>query len=141
MRSLVSLLSLLIAAVVSVQSFSSSFENTAVVRTVELGGSTTHVTTTYQVRALENDIQQYVFVLSADDAARTSWLEAKVKGSSSTLKLEATGAECVDHITAHLHCILLTPHGYLVRASANESHCTARPCPKSSPRMIRSPSS
>ncbi|KAF6762619.1 oligosaccharyltransferase alpha subunit [Ephemerocybe angulata] len=63
----------------------SSFENTAVVRTVELGGSVVHVTTTYAIRALENNLKTYTIALGKEDRAKTSWVEVKVKGQDNTL--------------------------------------------------------
>jgi oligosaccharyltransferase complex subunit alpha (ribophorin I) len=68
-----------------------SFENTAVVRTVELAGSTTHVTTSYQFKALRGAEKKYWFTLSEHDGGRTSWMEAKLKGSKQTLKVEQFG--------------------------------------------------
>jgi oligosaccharyltransferase complex subunit alpha (ribophorin I) len=76
---LASLLPLLAAA---------SFENTAIVRTVELGGALVHVTTTYAVRATEPGAAVYTIALSERDAARTSWLEARIKGQKNKLELE-----------------------------------------------------
>ncbi|KAG9037725.1 dolichyl-diphosphooligosaccharide--protein glycosyltransferase subunit 1 [Tulasnella sp. JGI-2019a] len=89
---LCSLLSLALASDSLAFSPPINFENTAIVRSVDLGGATTQVTTTYQVRALKDGSQQYFFTLSAGDAARTSWMEAKLKGGSSPLKLESTHA-------------------------------------------------
>lgn len=80
--SLLSLLPLFAAA---------SFENTAVVRTVELGGALVHVTTTYAVRALEDGAAIYTFALTEEEAGRTSWLEAKIKGQKTKLELEKYG--------------------------------------------------
>jgi len=68
-----------------------SFENTAVVRTVELAGSTTHVTTSYQFKPLQGKETSYWFALSEADAARTSWMEAKWKGSKQALNIEQFG--------------------------------------------------
>ncbi|EAU84778.1 oligosaccharyltransferase alpha subunit [Coprinopsis cinerea okayama7 len=65
-----------------------AFENTAIVRTVELGGSVVHVTTTYAVRALENNVKTYTVALGAGDRAKTSWLEAKIKGQDKPLDIK-----------------------------------------------------
>ncbi|KAG8852376.1 dolichyl-diphosphooligosaccharide--protein glycosyltransferase subunit 1 [Tulasnella sp. 330] len=92
---LCSLLSLALAEDIPPYSPPATFENTAIVRSVDLGGATTQVTTTYQVRALQDGSQQYFFTLSADDAARVSWVEAKVKGNGTPLKLESTHADNV----------------------------------------------
>lgn len=68
-----------------------SFENTAVVRTIELGGALVHVTTTYAVRALVNDASTYTFTLSEEDSKRSSFIEARVKGQKTALELEKYG--------------------------------------------------
>lgn len=68
-----------------------SFENTAVVRTVELGGSLVHVTTTYAVRALEDGSSIYTIALGEDEYKKTSWIQAKLKGESVPLHLEHFG--------------------------------------------------
>lgn len=68
-----------------------SFENTAVVRTIDLGGSLVHVTTTYAVKALENGATVYTLALAEREHERTSWLEAKIKGQQDILPLESTG--------------------------------------------------
>jgi len=64
-----------------------SFENTAIVRTVDLGGSLVHVTTTYAIRALDGDAKQYIVSLGEGEAQSVSWFEAKLKGQSEPLKL------------------------------------------------------
>jgi oligosaccharyltransferase complex subunit alpha (ribophorin I) len=68
-----------------------TFENTAVVRTVELGGSLTHVTTTYAVRALENNVELYYVSLSDEEEKSTTWIEAKLKGQSTILDVDRHG--------------------------------------------------
>ncbi|KAG9016775.1 dolichyl-diphosphooligosaccharide--protein glycosyltransferase subunit 1 [Tulasnella sp. 427] len=65
-----------------------AFENSAVVRSIELGGATTQITTSYTVRSLKNKNAVYVFALSNDDASNTSWIEAKLKGSNTPLELK-----------------------------------------------------
>lgn len=62
-----------------------SFENSAVVRTVELSGSLVYVTTTYAVRALGDGAKQYVVSLGENEAQSVSWFEAKLKGQSEPL--------------------------------------------------------
>ncbi|KAH9965868.1 oligosaccharyl transferase alpha subunit [Russula dissimulans] len=64
-----------------------SFENTAIVRTVDLGGSLVHVTTTYAIRALDSDAKQYIVSFGAGEAQSVSWFEAKLKGQSEPLKV------------------------------------------------------
>jgi oligosaccharyltransferase complex subunit alpha (ribophorin I) len=70
-----------------VSAFPHSFENTAIVRTVDLGGSLVYVTTTYAIRALEDGAQQYVVSLGEKEAQAVSWFEAKFKGQSEPLKV------------------------------------------------------
>jgi oligosaccharyltransferase complex subunit alpha (ribophorin I) len=62
-----------------------SFENTAIVRTVDLGGSLVYVTTTYAIRALDDGAKQYVVSLGEKEAQSVSWFEAKFKGQSEPL--------------------------------------------------------
>jgi oligosaccharyltransferase complex subunit alpha (ribophorin I) len=76
---------LLFLSVTSALASSQSFENTAIVRTVELGGSIVHVTTTYAVKALEDGLKTYTVTLGRDEKAKTSWLQATVKGQKTVL--------------------------------------------------------
>ncbi|SRR5260221_5088683 len=73
---------------ISVYASASVFENTAIVRSADLGGSIVHVTTTYAVRALEGGQTTYRVALGAEDKAKTSWMEGKVKGKKEQLKLK-----------------------------------------------------
>lgn len=82
------LLGLLVSPLVSAEH---SFENTAIVRTVELGGSLVHVTTTYAVRALDDGSSIYTIALGEDEHKKTSWIQAKMKGESEPLHLEHFG--------------------------------------------------
>ena len=50
-----------------------------------------HVTTTYAVKALEDGSSVYTIALGEQEHARTSWLEAKLKGQSERLPLEDFG--------------------------------------------------
>lgn len=68
-----------------------SFENTAIVRTVDLGGSLVHVTTTYAVKALEDDSSIYTIALGENEQMKTSWIQAKMKGETAPLQLEKFG--------------------------------------------------
>jgi oligosaccharyltransferase complex subunit alpha (ribophorin I) len=70
---------------------SQSFENTAIVRTVELGGALVHVTTTYAVKSLEAKSSVYTVAIGREQRLRTSWLEAKIKGQPEALRLEDFG--------------------------------------------------
>ena len=80
-----------------------SFENTAIVRTVELGGSLVHVTTTYAVRALEDDSSIYTIALGEDEQKKTSWIQAKMKGHTVPLQLEHFGLNPTTYVLAILH--------------------------------------
>jgi oligosaccharyltransferase complex subunit alpha (ribophorin I) len=64
-----------------------SFENTAIARSIDLGGTLVHSTTTYAVKALEDGSNVYVFALSEDEQKKSSWLEARVKGQTKPLSL------------------------------------------------------
>lgn len=75
-----------------------SFENTAVVRTVELGGSLVHVTTTYAVRALDDGSSIYTIALGEDEQARTAYIQAKMKGQSTPLQLEHFGLNPITYV-------------------------------------------
>ena len=75
----------------SFASLSISFENTAIVRTVELGGALVHVTTTYAIKAIEAGSKTYTIALGAEEVQKTSWLEAKIKGQQSTLAVSGHG--------------------------------------------------
>jgi oligosaccharyltransferase complex subunit alpha (ribophorin I) len=68
-----------------------SFENTGVTRSVDLGGSLVYTTTTYNIKALEDGSNVYVFALTEKEQETTSWMEAKVKGHSAPLSLENHG--------------------------------------------------
>ena len=79
---------LLFLSVTSVLASSHSFENTAIVRTVELGGSVVHVTTTYAIKALKDGLKTYTVTLGRDEKAMTSWLQATVKGQKTILPVK-----------------------------------------------------
>ena len=68
-----------------------SFENTGVTRSVDLGGSLVYTTTTFNVKALEDGSNVYVFALTEKEQERTSWMEARFKGHSAPLSLENHG--------------------------------------------------
>ena len=70
-----------------------TFENTAVVRTVELGGALVHVTTTYAVKALQDGSREYVVSMGETEQERTSWLEARIKGESDALVVKSHGVQ------------------------------------------------
>lgn len=81
--------------VVSAINILPSFENTAIVRTVELGGSSVHVTTTYQARSLSKNNKVYYLALPRHQDDQTTWLEAKLKGSSKPLVVDKHGIEAM----------------------------------------------
>lgn len=83
-----------------VSAVSHSFENTAIVRTVDLGGSLVHVTTTYAIRALEDGAEQYFVTLGENEARSTSWFEAKLKGQNEPLTV--TTRPLIPHESAHV---------------------------------------
>jgi oligosaccharyltransferase complex subunit alpha (ribophorin I) len=70
---------------------SQSFENTGIVRTLELGGSLVHITTTFNVKVLESGSNLYTIALGQEEKRKTSWIEATVKGQKELLKLEDLG--------------------------------------------------
>lgn len=83
---------LLASATPAFTASSQSFENSAIVRTVDLGGSLVHVTTTFAVKALQADASVYTISLSEDEIFSTSWLEVKVKGQQQPLTVTYSGA-------------------------------------------------
>jgi len=100
---LIGALNVLLASAASLSG--ASFENTAVVRTVDLGGALTQVTTTYAVRALEDDAKLYYISLSDDEERHTTWIEAKLKGQSAVLDVDRHGFNPKNH--AYLYAISL----------------------------------
>ncbi|KZS91219.1 Ribophorin I [Sistotremastrum niveocremeum HHB9708] len=82
-----------------------SFENTAIVRTVELGGSLVAVTTTYAIQAVTGDTSEYIVALSEAEHGVTSWIEATLKGSVDPLQLKPLGYK--HDYAAHLYSITL----------------------------------
>ncbi|KAI0080902.1 oligosaccharyl transferase alpha subunit [Panus rudis PR-1116 ss-1] len=93
-----------------------SFENTAIVRTIELGGSLVHVTTTYAVKALEDGSSIYTVALGDDEHKKTSWLEVKVKGQAAILPLERVGYNPESNV--HLYAVEL-PKALKANGSTN----------------------
>ena len=97
---------------------SPSFENAAVVRTVELDGALTHVTTRYSVRALEDGANKYIFALGEDDGKLTTWIQAKVKGGDA-LVLESNGLDSERYVATRFMtlCHILhwtVAHGHIL---------------------------
>ncbi|KAG6331749.1 hypothetical protein ID866_7343 [Astraeus odoratus] len=83
-----------------------SFENTAIVRTVDLGGSLVHVSTTYAIKALEHDQTVYHIALSNAEKERTSWIQAKIKGQAKPLAITDLGED--DTSASYLMAVTLS---------------------------------
>lgn len=84
-----------------------SFENSAIVRTVELGGSLVQATTTYAIKALEPGAKTYTISLSAEDREKTSWLEVKIKGRKDRLSIEESKLDHSSCVSNDIHSVLL----------------------------------
>jgi len=95
----------LLALFPSLSLASPAFENTAIVRSVELGGSLVHVSTTYAVKALESGQTVYHIALGKQERERTSWIEAKIKGQARPLELTDLGERDIRDI--HLFAVTL----------------------------------
>lgn len=78
-----------------------AFENTAIVRAIELGGSLVHVSTTYAVKALEPGQTVYHIALGKDEREKTSWMEAKVKGQTLPLEIADLGEHETRYVDVH----------------------------------------
>ena len=72
-----------------------SFENTAIVRTVELGGSAVHVTTSISTRSLANNNAKYFFVLPKEQDSLSKWIEVTIKGNPTSLVVEKHGIDAM----------------------------------------------
>src|SRR6266542_2600178 len=88
----------LLLFVTSVLASSFSFENTAIVRTAELGGSIVHVTTTFSIKVLEDGQQTYTIALSRDEKAKTSWMVLKLKGYKERLTIKERIADPHEYV-------------------------------------------
>lgn len=86
---------LLLPLASATQSVRPTFENSAIVRTVELGGSLTSLSTTYAVKALKDDANAYIVALSEEEYKFTSWIQAKIKGQSKPLLFSLLGHDKV----------------------------------------------
>ncbi|KAF9451718.1 oligosaccharyl transferase alpha subunit [Macrolepiota fuliginosa MF-IS2] len=64
-----------------------AFENTAVVRTADLGGAIVHVMTTYAIKSLANGQDVYTVAFTKKERDSTSFLEVKVKGQKDPLEI------------------------------------------------------
>lgn len=81
---------------------STPFENTAIVRTVDLGGSVVHVTTTYAIKAIDAGSKVYTIALGSEERQKTTWLEAKIKGQQSALSVSEHGFGTIKYVHAQL---------------------------------------
>jgi oligosaccharyltransferase complex subunit alpha (ribophorin I) len=100
---------------ISVYASADSFENMAIVRSAELGGSMVHVTSTYAVKALKNDQTTYRVALGAEEKAKTSWIEAKVKGQRGALNLKEHAFDSDKYesfVTLHPYATEVRHRGY-----------------------------
>ncbi|KAK4684417.1 oligosaccharyltransferase complex subunit alpha (ribophorin I), partial [Tremellales sp. Uapishka_1] len=57
-----------------------SYVNTAIARTVDLGGATTHLTTQYNIKATANSPGEYWLALAGEDDEEPAWWEVTVGG-------------------------------------------------------------
>ncbi len=80
-----------------------SFENTAIVRTIELGGSAVHVTTSISTRSLADNNAKYFFVLPKEQDGLSKWVEAKIKGKPTSLVVEKLGIDAMLHKSPFVH--------------------------------------
>lgn len=94
-----------------------AFENTAIVRQVELGGTLSSATTTYTVRALSDGAQEYVLTLSKEEGDKTSWFVPKLKGSDEETPA-ARGFDAAEYVAVML----------LVSHASERAHCTTVKC-------------
>lgn len=76
LASLLSLLPLLASA-------AGTFSNTAIVRTIELGGSISVVTTSYQAKVTSQEAAtEYVIGLGKEEEGKVGWFDVRWKGKS-----------------------------------------------------------
>ena len=74
--SLLSLLPLLLLPLSALASFS----NTAIVRTIELGGSISVVTTSYQAKVVsDSPVSEYVIGLGREEEGKVGWFDVRMK--------------------------------------------------------------
>ena len=57
-----------------------TFVNTAIARTIELGGATTQVTTQYNIKAISNSPGVYLLALAGETEEEPAWWEVMVGG-------------------------------------------------------------
>ncbi|KAK1921625.1 Ribophorin I, partial [Papiliotrema laurentii] len=93
-----------------------NFVNTAIARTVELGGSVTHVTTQYNVKALVDGPGEYHLALGGDGDPEPAWWEVLIAGkpaeeleaadgSAPTVKVPLGDLKKGDSVTVSLNAL------------------------------------
>lgn len=111
------------------QSTSSKVENNAIVRTIELDGALTHVTTRYTVRALEDGVRDYTFALGERDGRRTTWAEALLRSKGederTALSLEegVYDRERYTNLLCILFAVCVTHNLILANRTFTKQHC------------------
>ena len=77
-----------------------SFENTAVVRVIELQGSLVHSKTTFMAKSLDTGAMVYTFALGKEEGEKTSFIEARIKNEERPLELQHFGFNAQTCVTA-----------------------------------------
>lgn len=77
-------LSLLLLPLIYAAKVPQTYINTAIARTIELGGATTQLTTQYNVKALTDGPGDYILALAGEGDEEPSWWEVSVGGKSSS---------------------------------------------------------
>jgi len=81
------LLPLLLAPLAAALSPPANYINTAVARTVELVGSTTQITTQYNIKSTTNNPGEYYLALSGRNEEEPAWYEVTVGGKEIEAKV------------------------------------------------------
>lgn len=92
-----------LTALVNYALASHSFENTAIVRTIELAGSLIHLKTTFAARALETGTLIYTFALGKEDGEKTSFMEARFRGEDTPLEIQKFGFNAQTCVLSYLY--------------------------------------
>jgi len=106
---------------------SDAFENSAIVRVVELGAALGHMRTTYSIKSLDGESTTYALAVGEKEHEKTSFIEVRVKGKQKPLQLPpviyspersenisfssdiSDSRAAVKHISTRLHCQNLLP--------------------------------
>jgi oligosaccharyltransferase complex subunit alpha (ribophorin I) len=87
-RTFPSILLLILSSLAIVSSAEEAqFENSAIVRTAELGGSIVHVTTTYAIKSLANAQGVYTIALPRRARDASSFFDVRIKGQKNALEI------------------------------------------------------